>query len=188
MDNENWYRQLLALTLLSLTRAMAEWITNPNSRADANKQLRESLASIDYDAAAKAITRAIENVADTSKEALNETIDTLRDRGVDAVDEAKSRAEKQLGRKKSRKGLIFFLLLVGGVAAYFILDEQRRDDLLDRLTGASGPIDQAATSVYQQAASTAQQAANQAPDGVKESAQAAANEVKKGADEAAANT
>jgi hypothetical protein len=37
-----------------------------------------------------------------------------------------------------------FAAILGGVIAYFVLDEQRRDDLLDRLTGASGPIQQSA--------------------------------------------
>src|SRR5947209_14731744 len=120
MDNENWYRQLLALTLLSVARAAVEWLTNPGSREDATNQLRETFAQIDYDAAAKAIAQAIENVADSSKSTVDSAIDTLRDRGLDAVDEAKSRAEKQLAPKKSRKGRFIVGLLIGGAIAYFL--------------------------------------------------------------------
>jgi hypothetical protein len=146
LDNDqNWYRQLAALVLLSASRAAVEYINNPASREDAQKQLREQFASIDYDAMAKALTRTIDGFASTSKGRLNETIDVLRDRSVDVVDEAKTKAEKQLGQKKGGRKFRFFLAaIIGGVIAYFILDEQRRDDLLDRLTGASGPIQQSA--------------------------------------------
>ncbi len=146
MDNDqNWYRQLAALVLLSASRAAVDYINNPTSREDAQKQLREQFANIDYDAAAKAITRAIDGLASNSKGRLNETIDVIRDRSVDVVDEAKTKAEKQLGQKKGgRKMRFLFAAILGGVIAYFVLDEQRRDDLLDRLTGASGPIQQSA--------------------------------------------
>lgn len=146
MDNDqNWYRQLAALVLLSASRAAVDYINNPVSREDAQKQLREQFANIDYDAAAKAVTRAIDGLASNSKGRLNETIDVIRDRSVDVVDEAKSKAEKQLGQKKGGRKLRFlFAAILGGIVAYFILDEQRRDDLLDRLTGASGPIQQSA--------------------------------------------
>jgi hypothetical protein len=185
MDNENWYRQLLALVLLSASRAVVEFITRPESREDAAKQLRAAFAEIDYDAAAKAVISAIDDLAYSSKDRIGEAIDTLRDRSVDAVDEAKSRAEKQLGQKRGgRKLRFFFGLLIGGAIAYFLLDEQRRDELLDRLTGASGPIQQATSTVYQQAASTAQQAANQAPESVRDTAQQAADATQDVADQA----
>ena len=146
MDNDqNWYRQLAALVLLSASRAAVDYSNNPTSREDAQKQLREQLANIDFDAAAKAVTRAIDGFASTSKGRVNETIDVLRDRSVDAVDEAKTKAEKQLGQKKGGGKFKFLLMaIIGGAIAYFFLDEQRRDDLLDRLTGASGPIQQSA--------------------------------------------
>lgn len=144
-SNQNWYRQLAALVLLSASRAAVDYINNPGSREDAQKQLREQFANIDYDAAAKAVIRAIDGVASTSKGRLNDTIDVLRDRSVDVVDEAKTKAEKQLGQKKGGRKFRFALAaLFGAVIAYFVLDEQRRDDLLDRLTGASGPIQQSA--------------------------------------------
>lgn len=185
MDNENWYRQLLALVLLSASRAAVEFITKPESREDAAQQLRSAFAEIDYDAAAKAIVTAIDNLAATSKGRVNEAIDTLRDRSVDAVDEAKAKAEKQLGQKKGgRKLRFFFGLLIGGAIAYFLMDEQRRDDLLDRLTGASGPIQQTTSTVYQQAASTAQDAASKAPDSVRDAAQQAADATQDVADKA----
>jgi hypothetical protein len=168
MDNDqNWYRQLAALILLSASRAAVEYITNPGSRADAQRQLREQFASIDYDAVARALTRALDDVAATSKNTLADTIDVLHDRSVDAVEEAKSRAEKQLGQKKSGGRLRWlFFLAIGGAVAYFLMDEQRRDDLLDRLTGASGPIQQSTYSTMQDASATTQRAADSATGAV----------------------
>ncbi|MGH2442181.1 MAG: hypothetical protein ACRDFX_03330 [Chloroflexota bacterium] len=163
--DQNWYRQLAALVLLSASRAAVEFITNPGARSDAGRQLKGAFAEIDYDALASAMTSAIDNLAEGSKDRLSDTIDNLRDAGVGAVGEAKHRAEKQLGQKKGGKKLKFlFGILVGGLLAYFILDEQRRDDLLDKLTGASGPIQQTAQNVTQQAASSAQHAADAATD------------------------
>jgi hypothetical protein len=161
-DNQNWYRQLLALLLLSASKAGVEYITNHGSRDDAAKQLREAFQQIDYDAAAKALTRAIDDAANTSKGKLDTAIDQLRDVGVEAVGEAKVRAEKQVGKKGGGKGRLFFGLLIGAIVAYFLFDEQRRDDLLDRLTGASGPIEQSVQTMSQPVTNQAQQAADQA--------------------------
>lgn len=142
-NDQNWYRQLAALVLLSASRAAVEYITNPSARVDAANQLKDAFREIDYDGMARAITRAIDDLADNSKTALSGSIDTLRDKGHDAVDEAKTRAEKQLAQKRrGGKGRFLFALALGAVIAYFVFDEQRRDDLLDRLTGASGPIQQ----------------------------------------------
>jgi anaerobic ribonucleoside-triphosphate reductase len=162
MDNDqNWWRQLVALALVSASRAVVEFLTNPSSRDEATSQLRSAFAEIDYDALANALTRAIDEAASTSKGRLNEAIDQLRDRAEDAVDEAKTRAEKQLGQKRSRRGRKFLLgLIVGGLLAYFLLDEQRRDELLDRLTGASGPIEASTQSWAQGSTNTAPQAGN----------------------------
>lgn len=162
-DNQNWYRQLLALLLLSASKAAVDYITNPGGREDASRQLREAFQQIDYDAAAQALTRAIDEAASTSKERLDTAIDTLRDRGVEAVDEAKARAEKQAGKKRGGGRLRFLIgLTIGAVIAYFLIDEQRRDELLDRLTGASGPIEQSTQQMAQQVTSSAQQAVNRA--------------------------
>lgn len=162
-DNENWYRQLLALVLLSGSKAAVEFITNPSSREDATEQLRNAFAQIDYDAVAKALTRAIDDAATSSKGRLDVAIDTLRDKSVDAVDEGKKKAERQLaGKKGGRKLRFIFGLLIGGIIAYFLLDEQRRDGLLDRLTGASGPIEQTTQQMGQQVTETAQKAVDQA--------------------------
>jgi hypothetical protein len=190
MDNDQiWYRQLLALVLLSASRAAVEFITNPSSREDATKQLRSAFQEINYDALAKALTRTIDDVASSSKDRLSGTIDTLRDKSVDAVDEAKARAERQVGKKRGgRKMRFIFGLALGGLIAYFLLDEQRRDDLLDRLTGASGPIEQTTSSVYQQAANMAQEAASKAPDSAKEAAQQAADATQQAADTAKKET
>jgi hypothetical protein len=190
MDNDqNWYRQLLALVLLSASRAAVEFITNPGSREDATKQLRSAFQEINYDALAKALTRTIDDFASSSKDRLSGTIDTLRDKSVDAVDEAKARAERQVGKKRGgRKMRFIFGLALGGLIAYFLMDEQRRDDLLDRLTGASGPIEQTTSSVYQQAANTAQQAASKAPDSMKEAAEQAADATQQAADKAKKET
>jgi hypothetical protein len=161
-DNQNWYRQLLALLLLSSARAAVEYITNPGSRNEASRQLQEALRQIDYDAAAKALTRAIEDAADVSKDRLDTAIDSLRDRGVEVVDEGKKRAEKQVGKKRGGRLRFVIGLAIGAMIAYFLIDEQRRDDLLDRLTGASGPIETATQAAATQVTSTAQQAVDQA--------------------------
>lgn len=174
-DNQNWYRQLLALLLLSSTRAAVEYITNPGSRNEASRQLQEALRQIDYDAAAKALTRAIEDAASASKDRLDTAIDSLRDRGVEAVDEGKKRAEKQVGKKRGGRLRFVVGLAIGAVIAYFLIDEQRRDDLLDRLTGASGPIESATQSVASQVTNTAQQAVDQAQQATSTGQSAAQN-------------
>jgi hypothetical protein len=162
-NEENWYRQLGALVLLSASRAAVEFITNPGARTDASSHLKDAFREIDYEGVAKAITRAIDDLADNSKSALTDSIDTLREKGHEAVDEAKTRAEKQLAPKKGHGKLKFlFVLTLGSVIAYFILDEQRRDDLLDRLTGASGPVQQSSYTTFQ----SSQPAPSSAPDGV----------------------
>jgi hypothetical protein len=173
--DQNWYRQLLALVLLSGARAAVEFITNPGAREDAGTQLKGAFASIDYDALARALTNSIDTLAESSKGAVSGTIDNLRDSGVAAVGQAKDRAQKQLGapKKKGKKMRFFFGLLIGATLAYFILDEQRRDDLLDRLTGASGPIQQTASNVTQQATSTVQQAASAAQQAAEKAAEKA---------------
>lgn len=168
--DQNWYRQLMALVLLSASKAAVEFITNPDAREEGTDQLRSAFASIDYDAVAEQLTQAIDNFASASKSGVNEAIDSLRDRGVEAVDTAKTKAEKQLGQKRGGSKLKFFFgLLLGAVVGYVLLNEQRRDELLDRLTGASGPIEQsvqtaapAVTSMAQQATQQAQQAATDA--------------------------
>lgn len=149
-ENQNWYRQLLALVLLSTSKAAVEYLTNPDSRTEATDQLREAFQSIDYDSAAKALIRAIDDAASVSKEKLDSAIDSLRDNAVDAVDEAKTKAEKQAG-KGGGKTKWFVGLVIGALVAYFTLNEQRRDDLLDRLTGASGPIQSMPSGVSQAA-------------------------------------
>ncbi len=165
-DKQTWYQQLLALVLLSASRAAVEFITKPESREEAGNQLQDAFAQIDFDAAAQAVTQAIDSLASASKGRLNTTIDTLRDKSFDVVDEAKTRAEDKLAPSKKGSKMVRFLigLIVGGIIAYFILDEQRRDDLLDRLTGASGPIQQSTSTVYQQSPSTAPQANSPATD------------------------
>ena len=146
MDNDqNWYRQLAALVLLSASRAAVDFITNPNSREDAGKQLRDAIRQDRLRRRRQGDHRRIDGLASNSKGRLNETIDTLRDTSVDAVEEAKTKAAERLGtsqKKKGKKMRFLFALILGGIIAYFVLDEQRRDDLLDRLTGASGPIQQ----------------------------------------------
>lgn len=179
-DNQNWYRQLIALLLLSASKAAVEYITNPGSRQEAGQQLREAFQQIDYDAAARALTRAIEDAAESSKERLDGAIDSLRDMGVEAVDEGKKRAERQAGKKGGGKLRFVIGLAIGAVIAYFLIDEQRRDSLLDRLTGASGPIEQATQSTASQVTSVAQDAVNQAQS----AASTASNTAQSAADQA----
>ncbi|HZU12654.1 MAG TPA: hypothetical protein VFB58_07420 [Chloroflexota bacterium] len=170
-ENQNWYRQLLALLLLSTAKAAVEYLTNPGSRTEAAGQLREAMQNIDYDSAAKALIRAIDDAALVSKEKVDTAIDTLRDSAVDAVDEAKHRAEKQAGKSGGGGRLRFIIgLAIGAAIAYFTLNQQRRDELLDRLTGASGPIQSIrpavnqATQAVNQTVDEAQTQANEATD------------------------
>src|SRR5260370_42617364 len=103
-------------------------------------QLKQAFAQIDYEALARALTRQIDTVATSSKDRLADTIDTLRDSSVGAVAQATTRAQKATGQRKGgRKMRFLFGLIIGGFIAYFLMDEQRRDELLDRMTGASGP-------------------------------------------------
>jgi hypothetical protein len=186
MDTDsNWYRQLLALVLLSASKAAVEFITNPGSREDAGNQVRDAFKQIDYEAVAKAVTHVIDDLAESSKGRLSETIDTLRDSGVEAVEAAQERAEKQLGqpKKKRRKLRFLFGLVVGGLIAYFIFDEQRRDDLLDKLTGASGPIQPPASSWTTQVQNTAQQAGSAAQQAADAAADAASQATEKAGDQ-----
>jgi hypothetical protein len=161
--DQNWYRQLMALVLLSASKAAVEFIVNPDSREEGTDQLRSAFASIDYDAVAQQLTQAIDGAAAASKSGVNGAIDNLRDRSVEVVDTAKTRAEKQLGQKGGGHKLKFFIgLVLGAIVAYFLLNEQRRDDLLDRLTGASGPIEQSVQSAAPAVTSMAQQATQKA--------------------------
>lgn len=164
--DQNWYRQLLALILLSASKTAVEYITNPGSREVATGQLRAAFQDIDYEALANAMTKAIDSMALESKGKLNEAIDNLRDQGISAVDEAKNRAQEAAGKKKGGKLKFFFALLIGGVVAYFVFNPQRRDELMDRLTGASGPIEPKAQNMAQQASQTAQSTVQQAENTV----------------------
>jgi hypothetical protein len=164
MDNDgNFYRQLLAIALAAAAKAAVDYVINPASKEEAVGQVRDAFQSIDYDAVAKAITRYIDATAESSKGRLSEAIDTLRDRSVDAVDEAKNRAETSVGKKKGSRGRRFlFGIILGAILGYFMLDEQRRDELLDRLTGASGPIETSFQSTAATVTNNAQQAVQQA--------------------------
>ncbi|MGH2449630.1 MAG: hypothetical protein ACRDFS_13645 [Chloroflexota bacterium] len=146
-QDQNWYRQLLALVLVAASKAAVDFITNTKSREEAVVQLRGAFGEIDYDSLAKALTKGINQAADTSKDALADAIDTLRSRGVDVVDDARDKAEKQLGHKKGGKMKWIFAFLLAAVAGYFLSDQQRRDELMDKLTGASGPIQPPANTV-----------------------------------------
>ncbi len=180
-SDQNWYRQLGALVLLSASRAAVEFITNPDAPNEAGSQLRDAFKQIDYDSVAKAITRAIDDLAETSKGRLSDTIDSLRDTGVDAVGAAQEKAESKLGgrKKKGKKMRFLFGILVGCALAYYLFDQERRDALLDKLTGASGPIQpvqsftQQASSAAHNASSSAQQAAQSASQTVSETAKKA---------------
>jgi hypothetical protein len=96
-----------ALVLLSASRAAVEFITKPESREEAGNQLQDAFAQIDFDAAAQAVTQAIDTLASSSKGRLNDTIDTLRDKSFDVVDEAKSRAEDKLAPSKREAKVAF---------------------------------------------------------------------------------
>ena len=57
---------------------------------------------------------------------------------------AAQKAEEQSGspqRKKHGRGKLFWGVVLGAVIGFFLLNEDRRNQLMDRFTGGSGPVD-----------------------------------------------
>ncbi|HZT96702.1 MAG TPA: hypothetical protein VFB34_07675 [Chloroflexota bacterium] len=141
-DENEWRRQLLGAVLAAAARTAVEYATNPKARDESVEEMKSKLADIDYNALAKVLSRSIDQMASAAKAALNEAIDNIQDTAEEAVEAAAEKAQSQLGSKKrGGKGKLFLGLLLGVVAGFFLLNEDRRNQLMDKLTGASGPID-----------------------------------------------
>ncbi|GEM_PF-6584773 len=140
-DDKEWQRQLLGAALMAAAKTAVDYVTNPESRDETASQVRSKLAEVDYNAAAKALSRAIDQLAEQSKTAVNEAIDSIRQGAEEAVEAAAERAEEQLGRKKRGRGRLFFGMLVGLALGFVLLNEDRRNQVMDMLTGASGNVD-----------------------------------------------
>lgn len=142
-DDKDWQKQLMTAALMAAARTAVQYITNPNSRDEAVEDVKSKLAEVDYSSAAKAVSEVIDRVADSAKSALNEAIDSIRENAEDAVEMAAEKAQEQLagqGRKRG-KGRMMFGILLGIALGFVLLNEDRRNQLMDKVTGASGPID-----------------------------------------------
>src|SRR5579872_4542159 len=141
-EDKDWQEQLISAVLMAATKSAIQYVTNPDSREEAMDGVKERLAAVDYGEAAKAVSDVIDRVADSAKAALNEAIDSIRANAEDAVEAAAEKAQEQLGGSRKRgKGRMFFGILLGIVLGFVLLNEERRNQLMDKLTGASGPID-----------------------------------------------
>jgi len=187
-DDKDWQKQLMTAALMAATRTAVQYITNPNSRDETMSDVKSRLADVDYGAAAKAVSDVIDRVAEGAKAALNEAIDSIRENAEEAVEAAAEKAQEQLGVSKKRgKGRMFFGILLGIALGFVLLNEDRRNQLMDKVTGAGGPIDSsqwstmasnaksAATNVASTAADTASDAAETATDTVQAVAETAAS-------------
>lgn len=144
-DDKDWQKQLLSTALMAAVRTAIDYATNPDARDETVNDVKARLAEVDYSAAARAVSGAIDQLAESSKSALNQAIDSIRANAEDAVEAAAEKAQEQLGaRKKRGRGKLFFGILVGIVLGFVILNEDRRNQLMDKLTGANGPIDTSA--------------------------------------------
>lgn len=140
-DSKDWQTQLLGAALMAATRTAIDYATNPDARDQTAKDMRSRLAEVDYTAAAKALSKAIDQFAENSKSALNEAIDSLRENAEDAVEAAAEKAQEQLGSAKRGRGRMILGLLLGLTIGFMLLNEERRNQIMDKLTGATGSID-----------------------------------------------
>ena len=141
-DDREWQKQLMSAALMAAAKTAVQYITNPGSRDEAMNDVKSKLAEVDYPSAARAVSEVIDRVAESAKAALNEAIDSLRENAEDAVELAAEKAQEQLGPSPRRgKGRMFFGILLGIALGFVLLNEDRRNQLMDKLTGASGPID-----------------------------------------------
>jgi hypothetical protein len=141
MNEKDWLRQLLDAALIAGTRTAVEYLTNPKAREQTMHDVLARLSEVDYDAAAHTITRGIDQLAVAAKDAINRAIDSLRQSADEAVEAAAERAQEQLGQRKgSGKVKLLFAILAGVGLGFVLLSEDRRNQLMDWLTGASGPV------------------------------------------------
>ena len=142
-SEKDWQKQLLNAALMAASRSAIQYMTNPNSRKEAVEDVKSSLAEVDYSAAARAVSQAIDRLAETSKVALNDAIDAIRENAEEVVEAAAEKAQTQLGvpQKKRGRGKLLWGIILGAVIGFILLNEDRRNQLMDKFTGASGPID-----------------------------------------------
>lgn len=141
-DERDWQKQLMTAALMAAARTAVQYVTNPNGREEAMHDVKSRLAEVDYGAAGRAVSEIIDRVAESAKSALNEAIDSIRENAEEAVEAAAERAQEQLGSPRKRgKGRMLFGVLLGIALGFILLNEDRRNQLMDKVTGASGPID-----------------------------------------------
>jgi hypothetical protein len=155
-ESKDWQNQLLGTALMAAARTAVEYVTNPDAREETAKDVRERLSEVDYGAVAKALSRAIDQFADNSKKAVNEAIDSLRANAEDAVEAAAERAQEQLGQKRRGRGRLFFGLMLGIGIAYLIFNEERRNQLMDKVSGATGSTSPSSSSNWTSSTSSYQ--------------------------------
>ncbi len=194
-QEKDWQRQLVGAVLAAAARTAVEYATNPNARDETVDEMKSKLAKVDYGALAKVLSRAIDQLSLATKNALNEAIDNIQSSAEEAVEAAAEKAQEQLGSSKRRgKGKLFVGIMLGAVAGFFLLNEDRRNQIMDKLTGASGPIDSTETwtpptpSTFRSSASTAKEesasVANQAASSTEKVTQQATESVKAVTEEA----
>jgi len=185
-DDKDWQKQLLGAALMAAARTAIQYVTNPETRDETVNEVKSRLADVDYTAAARAVSDVIDRLAETSKEALNEAIDSIRLNAADAVEAAAEKAQEQLGApRKRRRGRLFLGIMLGMALGFVLLNEDRRNRLMDKLTGASGPVDSSqwstiASNAQEKAGTAAAAATETAPQAVE-----AAHEVASKAEESA---
>lgn len=211
-DDREWQKQLANAALTAAVRTGLQFLTNPGSRDETVNDVKSKLAEVDYTAAAKAVSDAIDRLAENSKAALSEAIDNIRANAEEAVEAAAEKAQEQLGTTKKRgRGRLLFGILLGIGLGFILLNEDRRNQIMDKLTGASGPIDSSqwdtvstsaqnvtnqataavqnvaaeATTAVKDTATQAQESAQSVADTTKKSASDTANTAKKGASDTA---
>ncbi|HEV3310978.1 MAG TPA: hypothetical protein VG815_10730 [Chloroflexota bacterium] len=164
-DDREWQKQLLNAALMAAARSAIQYITHPDSRDEAVDTVKSRLAEVDYSAAGRAVSDVIDRIAESGKAALNEAIDSIRENAEVAVEAAAEKAQEQLGSapKKRGKGKLFFGILLGVVLGFVLLNEDRRNQLMDRMTGATGPVDSSQWSTVASNSQTTPSAAVESP-------------------------
>lgn len=140
-NKDEWQRQLLGAALFAMARTAVEYLTNPGAREETANDVRARLAEVDYDAVGRTVTRVMDQLASAGKSAINEAIDSWHASADQAVEAAAGRAQEQLGKRRGGgKFKLFLGFLIGAALAYALLNEDRRNQIMDRITGASGPV------------------------------------------------
>jgi hypothetical protein len=142
-DEKDWQKQLMTAALAAATKAAMQYITNPEARDGAMDDVKAKLAEVDYGSAAKAVSEVIDRMADGAKSAVADAIDSLRENAEVAVEAAAEKAQEKVGvpARKRGRGRMFLGILLGIALGFILLNEERRNMLMDKVSGASGPSD-----------------------------------------------